>query len=110
VPPRDCLRCAQPGKRAARDLLVDERLYGLTNYAADRGQSASVIAGLWAVDPQSNGALYLAGDQPMVGSELIDSLIERFRNSDALIVAPCFQGQPRSPVLFRAIFLPSLLS
>ena len=35
--------------------LVDERLYWLTNPAADQGQSTSVIAGLWAIDPKSDG-------------------------------------------------------
>src|SRR5688572_24483688 len=38
--------------------LSDDRLCWLVNYAADRGQSTSVIAGLWAIDPQSNGALF----------------------------------------------------
>src|SRR5882724_8955063 len=70
--------------------LVDERLYWLTNYAADRGQSTSVIGGLWAIDPKSDGALFLQGDQPMIQSNLIDSLVKRFKNSAALIVAPNF--------------------
>ena len=30
--------------------IVDERLFWLINYAADRGQSTSVIAGLWAAN------------------------------------------------------------
>ena len=51
--------------------LVDERLYWLTNPAADHGQSTSVIAGLWAIDPKSNGALFLAGDQPMIRLSLL---------------------------------------
>ena len=38
--------------------LVDERLYWLTNHAANHGQSSSVIAGLWAIDPKSDGALF----------------------------------------------------
>src|ERR671914_1596623 len=81
--------------------LVDERLYWLTNYAADRGQSTSVTAGLWAIDPKSEGALFLVGDQPMIRKELIDAVIERFDTSSTVIVAPIFQGQPRNPVLFR---------
>ena len=89
--------------------LAAERLYWLTNCAADRGQSTSVIAGLWAIDPQSAGALFLVGDQPMIRGDLIDTLIERFRNSAALIVAPRCQGQPRNPVLFRRDLFPQLL-
>jgi molybdenum cofactor cytidylyltransferase len=89
--------------------LVAERLYWLTNPAADRGQSTSVIAGVWAIDPKSDGALFLMGDQPMVGASLINSLLERFDNSTALIVAPSFQGQIRNPILFRRDLFPKLL-
>ncbi len=81
--------------------VMDPRLFWLVNYAADRGQSTSVIAGLWAIDPQSDGALFLVGDQPMIRKELIDALITRFENGSAWIVAPSFRGEPRNPVLFR---------
>ena len=89
--------------------LTEERLFWLVNYAADHGQSSSVIAGLWAIDPRSDGALFLVGDQPLVRPALIDSLIERFENSAALIVAPCFRGETRNPVLFRRELFPELL-
>jgi molybdenum cofactor cytidylyltransferase len=89
--------------------LVDERLYWLVNYAADRGQSTSVIAGLWSVDAQSEGALFIVGDQPMIRPEIINALIERFEKSSALIVAPSFQGHARNPVLFRRDLFPDLL-
>jgi molybdenum cofactor cytidylyltransferase len=89
--------------------LVDERLYWLTNHAADQGQSTSVIAGLWAIDPKSVGALFLVGDEPMVQHELTDSLVERFKTTNALIVAPSFRGQTRNPVLFRRDLFPELL-
>ena len=47
--------------------LGQDRLYWLVNHAADHGQSTSVVAGLWAVDPRSEGALFLVGDQPNIG-------------------------------------------
>ena len=89
--------------------LSDERLYWLTNPAADQGQSSSVIAGLWAIDPKSDGALFLPGDQPMIRTELINSLVERFENTNALIVAPSFRGQIHDPILFRRDLFPKLL-
>jgi molybdenum cofactor cytidylyltransferase len=89
--------------------LVDERLYWLTNYVADQGQSTSLIAGLWAIDPKSDGALILAGDQPMIRPELINSLVKGSENRNALIVAPSFQGQIRNPVLFRRDLFAELL-
>jgi molybdenum cofactor cytidylyltransferase len=92
-----------------RITLAHDRLYWLVNYAADRGQSTSVIAGLWAIEPRSEGALFLVGDQPLVKKDLINALIERFQQSAALIVAPSFRGQARNPVLFRRELFPELL-
>jgi molybdenum cofactor cytidylyltransferase len=89
--------------------LVDERLYWLINYAADRGQSTSVIAGLWAIDSKSDGAMFLVGDQPMISVALIDAIIDRFENSDASIIVPRFKGKTRNPVLFRRKLFPQLL-
>src|SRR5262249_48764716 len=86
---------------------VAHRLYWLTNHVANHGQSTSLIAGLWAIDPKSDGALILAGDQPMI--QLINSLVKRIENSNALIVAPSFQGQICNPVLFRRDLFPELL-
>ena len=77
---------------------------------ADHGQSTSLIAGLWAIDPKSDGALILAGDQPMIRPELINSLVKRIENSNALIVAPSFQGQCATQFSFDAIFFPSFFS
>jgi len=90
--------------------LVHERLLWLVNHAADRGQSTSLIAGLWATHPQSQGALFMVGDQPMIGSNLINSLISQFTKSSALIVAPKFAGQVRNPALFRRELFPELLA
>jgi molybdenum cofactor cytidylyltransferase len=89
--------------------LIHDRLHWLVNYAADRGQSTSVIAGLWAIEPRSEGALFMVGDQPLVKKDLIDALIERFTQSPALIVAPSFKGRARNPVLFRRELFPELL-
>ena len=89
--------------------LADERLFWLLNYGADRGQSTSVIAGLWAAHPQSDGCMFLLGDQPLMHKELINSLIKRFEASSALIVAPKYKGEARNPVLFRRELFPDLL-
>ena len=89
--------------------LVHERLFWLANPAADRGRSTSVVAGLWAVDPKSLGALFFAGNQPMVPRDLIDAIIRRFESSPALMVAPTFAGQARNPALFRRDLFPELL-
>ena len=89
--------------------LAHERLFWLANYAADRGKSTSIIAGLWATNPNTDGTLFLVGDQPMIRRELIDSLIGHFEKTEALIVAPKFANKVRNPTLFRRDLFPELL-
>lgn len=51
--------------------LSDERLLWLLSSAADGGQSASLIAGLWAIHPTSEGVMFLGAEPPPVRTELI---------------------------------------
>jgi hypothetical protein len=39
-------------RRISPRVSLDKRLYWLTNHVVNHGQSASVIAGLWAIDPK----------------------------------------------------------
>ena len=89
--------------------LKDDKLRWVTNEKASEGQNTSVIAGLKAISPQSEAALFLVGDQPLLKRDLIDGLIDLFRKTAALIVAPTFQGQTRNPVLFRKELFPEFL-
>jgi len=89
--------------------LVDDKLFWLVN-SAERGQSATVITGLWAIHPKSDGVMFLDGDQPFIRKDLIDALIEKFYESSALIVAPSFDGKTRSPILFHRELFPELLN
>jgi CTP:molybdopterin cytidylyltransferase MocA len=73
--------CVVRNLEAVRKIfLMAKRLYWLTSHAANQGQSSSVIAGLWDIDPKSEGALFLVGDQPMIRRELINSLISTGEN------------------------------
>lgn len=89
--------------------LEHDKLRWITNEKAHDGQSTSVIAGLKAISPQTEGALFFVGDQPLVKPELVNGLLSLFRKSTALLVAPIFQDQTRSPVLFRRDLFPELL-
>ncbi len=89
--------------------LKHDKLRWICNERAHEGQSTSVIAGLKAISPQSEAALFLVGDQPLVKADLINDLMDLFSKSAALIVAPTFQGQTRNPVLFHRELFPELL-
>ncbi len=76
------------------------------------GQSRSVKAGLQALAPRSplpaplSAVLFLLADQPGVSPELLSALIQRHRETLALIVAPRHAGQRGNPVLFDQITFP----
>jgi len=89
--------------------LGDDKLRWLTNEKAHEGQSTSVIAGLKAISPDSEGVLILVGDQPLIKTELINSLIDLFNKRTSLIAAPTFHGQTRNPVIFHRDLFPDLL-
>jgi CTP:molybdopterin cytidylyltransferase MocA len=90
--------------------IVDKRLFWYADAAGCQQDSASIVAGLWACHPQSRGAMFLSGSPPpLVRKELINTLIERFNRSSALIIAATHAGRPRGPVLFRRDLFPELL-
>ncbi len=76
----------------------------------ERGQSASVQAGLRACAPGTQAALFVLGDQPHLPASLLHHLIEVHRRTLAPIVAPRHQGRRGNPVLFDRRCFPDLLS
>lgn len=64
-----------------------------------KGQSFSVAAGLKALPPDMDGALFLLGDQPLVRARTLHHLVSAFQTLDHWILAPCFNGQRGNPVL-----------
>lgn len=69
------------------------------------GQSSSLRAGLGAVPDDSDGAMFLLGDQPFVGSKIIDGLIRAFKEQPSHLIIPTWCGKRGNPVLaHRSIF------
>jgi molybdenum cofactor cytidylyltransferase len=70
-----------------------------------KGQSTSLIKGLENISPQCEGAMFLLADQPLVTADIINNLIETFKNSDAPIVIPYFKEKRGNPVIIgRPLF------
>jgi CTP:molybdopterin cytidylyltransferase MocA len=72
------------------------------------GMSTSVRAGLLACGSESRAAVVLLADQPFVGSEAVERLIEAFERGAKVVVAT-YGGEPRNPVLFAREVWPLLL-
>jgi molybdenum cofactor cytidylyltransferase len=72
------------------------------------GQSTSLKIGLSAVPPDAEAVLVLLGDQPEIGADIIDAVIDAFRHGDRPIVAPTYGGTIGNPILFRRDCFPAL--
>jgi len=64
------------------------------------GLSSSVQAGLSAVKPEVDAAVFVLADQPGVTTEVMAKLVERYRETCAAIVIPTHQSRRGNPVLF----------
>jgi len=77
------------------------------------GQSSSLAAGLAAAGPDVGAAVVLLGDQPEVGSAVIDTVIRAFRTGTAPIVRPLWadadgRPQPGHPVVLARTVWPAV--
>lgn len=83
----------------------------LANPNADDGQSTSVRVAVEVLDSTERtpvaGALFLPADQPLVGSRLLDRLVEGHRSHGGIVVTT-WNDKPRAPVLFDRLFFAEL--
>ncbi|MCP4722292.1 MAG: nucleotidyltransferase family protein [Desulfobacteraceae bacterium] len=78
------------------------------------GMSSSIKAGLAAIGPLCDGAMFLLGDQPLVDQSILKKLIQSYTNQahtnrpHQTIVIPTFRGRQGNPVIFGRHFFPEL--
>ena len=68
------------------------------------GQSTSLQAGLTKIRDTYPSVMYLLGDQPLLDSQTIDALLERFWSSPKDICVPVSKGRRGNPVIFSQKF------
>ncbi|MFQ5943430.1 MAG: selenium cofactor biosynthesis protein YqeC [Anaerolineales bacterium] len=66
----------------------------------EAGQSGSLRMGLDAVSEGTEAVIFLLGDMPFVGQDLVGALLERYHQTLAPIVATWAGGRRANPVLF----------
>ena len=95
---------------AVRGLLINHPVRIIENLAYAQGQSTSLRAGIAALAPQTEAALILLGDQPLVSPAILQRLMQAWRSTARPIIAPYYAGQRGNPVLFARTLFPELLS
>ncbi|HEY6308321.1 MAG TPA: NTP transferase domain-containing protein [Candidatus Angelobacter sp.] len=93
---------------AAKEIQQSISTQGLkvvVNEAYPEGMGSSLRAGISAVDPSSEAALIVLGDQPFVLPSTLDKLIEHHQKFRPQIVIPTYRGFRGNPVLLdRSVF------
>lgn len=64
------------------------------------GCSSSYRAGLAALNPESQAIMIILGDQPGIRPEVIDTLAEEWRRTEALIALCSYNGRKGHPMIF----------
>ncbi len=99
---------AQAG--AVGKVLADLPVDIVVNESWAEGMSSSMRAGLRHLSPEIQAVLLVLADQPGLTTDLLRSLVARYRATGALIVAPLYRGQRGNPVLFDRALFPELLA
>jgi molybdenum cofactor cytidylyltransferase len=66
------------------------------------GMNGSACAGVAALPPGVAAAVVLLGDMPFVSAAMLETLVERYRAGDALLVVSEYDGVQAPPSLFAA--------
>lgn len=94
---------------------VEQALQGLSvevifNPDWESGQSTSVKAGLKDLPASTGAAMFLLGDQPYIGYDLIRELRSKHAATLAPLIAPLCNGQRANPAVFDRRTFPDLLA
>lgn len=92
-----------------RDNLAGRAVTVVVNPEFAAGMSTSVRTGIRAAGA-CDAAIFLLGDQPFVGSPLVDRLIDLFAETRKSVVRPLVDDRPTNPVLMSAALFPELLA
>lgn len=88
---------------------LDSRLQVVVNPHWQQGQASSIRRGLVALPPAVDAALFVLSDQPAIRPELINALLQRYRETLAPLVIPRWQNRRGNPVLFDRSLFPALV-
>ena len=75
-----------------------------------KGQSYSLRAGLAAVKNDFPAVIFLLGDQPMLNSATINTLLEKFWSAEKDICVPTYRGKRKTPAIIGSRFFGRLMA
>lgn len=91
------------------EALEDRPVTVVLNPDYAEGMSTSLQVGVRAAGEACDAVIFLLGDQPFVTSALLDRLIDRFAETQHVVVRPLLGDRPGNPVLMSAALFPEIL-
>jgi molybdenum cofactor cytidylyltransferase len=96
-------------RQALGKKLQHSRLYIKVNPQYREGQSHSLRTGLSEVKDDFAAVIFLLGDQPMLNSATINTLLEKFWSTEKDICVPTYRGKRKNPTVFGRRFYRHLM-
>lgn len=89
-----------PHAGALREAVRGRGLVFVEHAGRDAGMGTTIAAGVARLPPEARAVLIALGDQPLVAPETGRALAERWRRTQASVVAPVYRDGRGHPVLF----------
>jgi molybdenum cofactor cytidylyltransferase len=75
------------------------------NRAYGEGMASSLQAGVSALNPQTEAALIVLGDQPFIRAQTLNRIVQEYSQTKSQVIIPTYKGARGNPVLLdRAMF------
>ncbi|APF28223.1 molybdenum cofactor cytidylyltransferase [Clostridium sporogenes] len=91
------------------DIAKKKNILTVLNTKAYKGQSQSIKLGILNTSP-SKGYMFFTGDQPLLDSYTINSLLNTFTRNNDYIIIPKYKDKVGSPTIFPKKFKNELLN
>ena len=91
-------------KDEVKDIAKSYGLKVVLNKEAIKGQSESIKVGVDNIDSNTDGIMFIVGDQPLLDSETIDLLINKFKTHQEQIIIPRYGENKGNPTIFPSFF------
>lgn len=91
------------------EIIDNKEIKKVYNDKPDLGMARSLKIGIKKSDLETEGYLFLLGDQPYIDSYIINTIIDKFNKNKSSIIVPRFREENSNPVLFSKKFRGELL-
>lgn len=83
-----------------RDIAIRYNLKTVFNEFAEQGQSESIKLGVNSISEDTDGIMFIVGDQPHLDSKTIDTLLNEFEKNKEKIIIPIYNKNKGNPTIF----------